>query len=106
MRLTELKEGLDFLRKLHSPSKEERTFILNSDQPQYHEGIRLDRFTMLPAFQKAITPVLEKHVDRNGSPVIEIGCGTGSFSRDLVPDWLRNRLVSFDLNMHSLKSFC
>ena len=105
MALAELKEGLAFLRKLHSPEVEKRTFITNSGQPQHHEGIRLDRLTMLPAYQKAIHPVLEKHVAKTDSPVIEVGCGSGSFSRDLAPDWLRNRLVSFDLNMYSLKVF-
>jgi len=104
MSLPELKEGLAFHRATYKPSHEERNFIDDFGQPKHHEGIRLDRLVILPAYQNAIFPVLERHIDQEDSaPVIEVGCGTGSFSHDLAPDWLRNRIVSFDLNSPSLR---
>lgn len=104
MSLAELKEGLAFQRKILKPSHEEKGFIDDLELPEHHEGIRLDRLVILPACQNAIFPVLERHIDKEDSaPVIEVGCGTGSFSYDLAPDWLRNRIVSFDLNSPSLR---
>jgi len=104
MSLVELKKGLAFLRQLHSPSEEEGTFVANIGQPQHHEDIRLDRLVILPAYQNAVYPVLERHIDQEDlTPVIEVGCGTGFFSRDLAPRWLRDRIVSFDLNSPSLR---
>ncbi len=100
----ELREGLAFHRKLSTPLWEEKTFADNLEAPQHQEGIRLDRLVILPAYQDAVCPVLERHIDQGDlTPVIEVGCGTGSFSQDLAPEWLKPRLVSFDLNMHSLK---
>lgn len=84
--------------------EEQRFFIDNNNLPSYHEGIRLDRLVILPAYKNVIYLVLERHIDKeDSSPVIEVGCGTGSFSRDLAPDWLKSRIVSFDLNLPSLR---
>ena len=103
MSLTELKERVAFNKTVCSPSWEERTFVGNLRQPEQHEGIRLDRLVILSAYQNAVCPVLERHIDQEDlAPVIEVGCGTGFFSRDLVP-WLRDRIVSFDLNLPSLR---
>ena len=104
MSFTEIREHIVLDRALCPPQKEEGLFVNQKDSPLHHEGIRMDRLVILHAFQNAIHPVLERNIDQDDeSPVLEVGCGTGSFSRDLAPDWLKRRIVSFDLDISSLR---
>ena len=104
MVLAETRERIIRARLFHQPQDGERFFAELKNFPLHHEKIRTDRLVILPAYKKVIHPVLERHIDKkDSSPVIEVGCGTGSFSRDLAPDWLKSRIVSFDLNLPSLR---
>lgn len=77
---------------------EEKNF-LQFDRRQHHENTINDRLVFLPAFRKAVLPVLERNIDKEKlERVLEVGCGTGFFSRYLAPPWMKEKLVSFDIN--------
>lgn len=91
-------------RSAFSPADEENNFRYKPDYPAFHEDIREKRLCFLKAFRKAVVPVLERHINRKTlQHAIEIGTGTGFFARDLAPKWLKERLLSMDINLPSLR---
>lgn len=89
----------------YRPSSEEEYFATTKLYPDRHEQIRGDRLVMIKAFTSAVIPVLERHLQDNimGS-FLEVGCGTGFFTRHLAPGWLlKMDLESIDLNEPSLQ---
>jgi SAM-dependent methyltransferase len=68
-----------------------------------HQEVVNARLAYLEAFRFCTRPILEEHLHQNpAGQVIEVGCGTGFFSRFLAPDWLKGRLSSFDIHLASL----
>lgn len=105
MNKAEVKAKIARERFTHPFSEEEKYFKNNEDYSREIEGTRKDRLVFLKAFRSAVVPILEKHLKRiNLGYILEIGCGTGFFSRHLAPDWLQDKLVSFDINPFSLES--
>lgn len=90
-------------RRVLKPSDEERFF--RNQELRDHQAAEQNRLPFLEAFKTAVNPVLEKYLqDKNFQRVLEVGCGTGFFSRFLAPQWLKERLVSCDINPRSLKT--
>lgn len=68
-----------------------------------HLHNRWARLLYLPALQKAVSCVLENYISQDElGLVLEVGSGTGIFEELLAPVWLRDRLISFDINRPSL----
>jgi SAM-dependent methyltransferase len=86
-------------------AKPEEQSFRDGDLRLYHENITNDRLVFLPAFREATFGVLDKHLNKKKLKVaLEVGCGTGFFSRFLAPDWVREKLISFDVSSLSLKA--
>lgn len=105
MNLLEVKKALLLERLSLSPGQEERGFRDWQELPILHEDNVESRLVFLEAFRAAVTPILEKYLYKdNPKVVLEVGCGTGFFSRYLAPSWLEDKLFSFDINTSSLKT--
>lgn len=88
----------------HRPINEERWFLGTNVYPQTHQDISASRLCFLAAFQNAVGPVIDEYLGQAAlEHVLEVGCGTGFFSRFLAPDWLRSRMVSMDIRRDGLK---
>jgi len=87
-----------------SPVDEETSFIGAKSANETHYFVERDRLVTLKALQNAVHPVLEKYLNpKNCHSVLEVGCGTGFFSRWLAPQWLQGQLVSLEINPAALK---
>ncbi|MDO8638659.1 MAG: class I SAM-dependent methyltransferase, partial [Candidatus Daviesbacteria bacterium] len=99
----EVERRLALEKSIESMSEEENSFKY-LPQPQRHEDNRLDRLILLKAFKQVIDPIINHHIHpKDKSPVLEVGCATGFFSRHLAPNWLQKRLISFDINTPALQ---
>lgn len=105
MKAAEVDKMLFLRRSLVTPEEQERVFIYGEFNNQnFHEGVRQNRLKLLGAFKKAVVPVLERHIDRRTLRcAVEVGTGTGFFARDLAPEWLKQKLLSIDINESLLK---
>jgi hypothetical protein len=84
-------------------NREEIGFF-KTDLRAHHEGIINDRLLFLPSFREATSTVINGYLNREEvESVLEIGCGTGFFSRYLAEPWLKKRLTSLDISSLSYK---
>jgi len=51
----------------------------------------------LPAYREIVEAVTEKHL-AGAKKVLEVGCGRGFFTKWIAPNWLKGKIVSFDIN--------
>ncbi len=82
--------------------REEIEFVSKKHLPEHHKEVEESRLILLGAYQALISPVLKHHL-KDLDRVLEVGSGTGFFSRYIAPEWLRENMVSFDINPYSVK---
>jgi SAM-dependent methyltransferase len=79
-------------------------FHESRDLPQMHQSNRKGRVRVLGALKKAFGSLVETHLSqKDGQTILEVGCGDGFLREALAPDWLKERLVSLDINLPSLQ---
>lgn len=106
MEQPEVKRRIDYLRINLPYWHDEKGFLTHGDEfEKNHRLVERNRIVLVDAYRNAVLPILEKHIDQEqGGIVLEEGSGTGFFSRHIAPEWLKRRLMSFDVNPVAARS--
>ncbi len=82
-----------------TPNKEAEQISKREDLVDHITTCELDRLILLKAFREGVVFILEKYLQKDELEIVlEVGCGLGFFGRWLAPDWLKLKLLSFDVN--------
>lgn len=99
----EVRRALTEKRSRSTPRRQDAMYKDFKRQFGIHLTNELDREVFIPGFKAVVIPILERYLSHDLQRVLEVGCGTGFFSRKLAPEWLADKLISFDISTASLQ---